>query len=188
VTSWSNGTAILLTIITNSHEIGQQDLCRRPPRPGRFGALAPAYRRRLQQHRHANTRRAGPDNQQSVKQFFEAERPEYVFLAAAKVGGIHANNTYRADFIYQNLMIESNIIHASYRQGVKSSCSSDRAVFTPNFRPSHERGASVTVSSNRPTNLMPSPKLPVSRCAMPTTGSMEQILSAPCRPIFTARG
>jgi GDP-L-fucose synthase len=53
-------------------------------------------------------------NQQAVNDFFEKEKPEYVILAAAKVGGIHANNTYRAEFIYDNLMIESNIIHASY--------------------------------------------------------------------------
>jgi GDP-L-fucose synthase len=53
-------------------------------------------------------------NQQAVNNFFEEEKPAYVFLAAAKVGGIVANNTYRADFIYENLMIESNIIHASY--------------------------------------------------------------------------
>jgi GDP-L-fucose synthase len=53
-------------------------------------------------------------NQQAVNDFFEKERPAYVILAAAKVGGIHANNTYRAEFIYDNLMIESNIIHASY--------------------------------------------------------------------------
>ncbi len=53
-------------------------------------------------------------NQQSVNNFFEKEKPEYVFLAAAKVGGIVANNTYRADFIYENLMIEANIIHASF--------------------------------------------------------------------------
>lgn len=53
-------------------------------------------------------------NQQAVNEFFEAEKPDYVFLAAAKVGGIVANNTYRAEFIYENLMIESNIIHASY--------------------------------------------------------------------------
>src|SRR5476651_1787037 len=53
-------------------------------------------------------------NQQAVSSFFEKEKPEYVFLAAAKVGGIAANNAYRADFIYENLMIESNIIHASY--------------------------------------------------------------------------
>ena len=53
-------------------------------------------------------------NQQAVNNFFAAEKPNFVFLAAAKVGGILANNKYRADFIYQNMMIESNIIHASY--------------------------------------------------------------------------
>ncbi len=57
-------------------------------------------------------------NQQDVHSFFENEKPEYVFLAAAKVGGIYANNTYRADFLYENLMIESNIIHAAYKNGV----------------------------------------------------------------------
>jgi len=53
-------------------------------------------------------------NQQAVNEFFEKEKPEYVILAAAKVGGILANNTYRAEFIYDNLMIEANIIHAAY--------------------------------------------------------------------------
>jgi GDP-L-fucose synthase len=53
-------------------------------------------------------------NQAAVEKFFEAEKPDYVFLAAAKVGGILANNTYRADFLYENLMIESNVIHQSY--------------------------------------------------------------------------
>jgi GDP-L-fucose synthase len=53
-------------------------------------------------------------NQQSVNDFFEKEKPSYIILAAAKVGGIHANNTYRAEFIYDNLMIEANIIHAAY--------------------------------------------------------------------------
>jgi GDP-L-fucose synthase len=58
-------------------------------------------------------------NQQAVADFFAQEKPEYVFLAAAKVGGIVANNTYRADFIYLNLMIESNIIHHAYINKVK---------------------------------------------------------------------
>ncbi len=53
-------------------------------------------------------------NQQEVNEFFEREKPAYVILAAAKVGGIHANNTYRAEFIYDNIMIEANIIHAAY--------------------------------------------------------------------------
>lgn len=56
---------------------------------------------------------------QATKDFFESNTPEYVFLAAAKVGGILANNTYRADFIYQNLMIQNHIIHLSYLYGVK---------------------------------------------------------------------
>jgi len=58
-------------------------------------------------------------NQQAVNDFFEKEKPTYVILAAAKVGGIHANNTYRAEFIYDNLMIEVNIIHAAYLNKVK---------------------------------------------------------------------
>lgn len=58
-------------------------------------------------------------NQQAVHLFFEQEKPEYVFLAAAKVGGILANNTYRADFIYDNLQIQNNVIHASYQNQVK---------------------------------------------------------------------
>lgn len=58
-------------------------------------------------------------NQDKVAEFFETEKPEYVFLAAAKVGGIIANNTYRADFIYENILIQSNVIHQSYKSGVK---------------------------------------------------------------------
>jgi len=58
-------------------------------------------------------------NQSAVADFFEQERPEYVFLAAAKVGGIMANNTYRADFLYENLLIETNIIHSAYKSRVK---------------------------------------------------------------------
>jgi len=57
-------------------------------------------------------------NQQDVHDFFAAEKPEYVFLAAAKVGGIMANNTYRADFLYDNLILEANIIHAAYENKV----------------------------------------------------------------------
>lgn len=58
-------------------------------------------------------------NQQALADFFAAEKPDFVFLAAAKVGGIVANNTYRAEFIYDNLMMESNIIHQSYVNGVQ---------------------------------------------------------------------
>ena len=58
-------------------------------------------------------------NQQAVQEFFKQERPEYVILAAAKVGGIHANNTYPADFIYDNLMIQNNVIKAAHDFKVK---------------------------------------------------------------------
>jgi GDP-L-fucose synthase len=58
-------------------------------------------------------------DQQAVAEFFKTEQPEYVFLAAAKVGGIIANNTYRADFLYENLAIQNNVIHQSYLNGVK---------------------------------------------------------------------
>jgi GDP-L-fucose synthase len=58
-------------------------------------------------------------NQQSVNTFFEEQKPDFVFLAAAKVGGIVANNVYRGQFIYENLMIQSNVIHAAYSNGVK---------------------------------------------------------------------
>jgi GDP-L-fucose synthase len=58
-------------------------------------------------------------DQRAVQEFFDQEQPEYVFLAAAKVGGIHANNTYPAEFIYDNLAIQTNVIHESYKHGVK---------------------------------------------------------------------
>ena len=59
------------------------------------------------------------ERQKEVEAFFEAERPEYVFLAAAKVGGIHANSTYPANFIYENMAIESNVIHSAWKTGTK---------------------------------------------------------------------
>lgn len=58
-------------------------------------------------------------NQLAVEDFFAAEKPEYVFLAAAKVGGIHANDTYPADFIRDNLQIQTNVIDAAYRHGAR---------------------------------------------------------------------
>jgi nucleoside-diphosphate-sugar epimerase len=76
-------------------------------------------------------------SQAAVKDFFAAERPDAVILAAAKVGGIHANNTYPADFIYENLMIECNVIHQAFAAGVErllqlgSSCIYPRAVPQP---------------------------------------------------------
>lgn len=76
-------------------------------------------------------------NQSEVQSFFATEKPEYVVLAAAKVGGIHANNTYPAEFIYQNMMIEANVVDAAYRNGVErllflgSTCIYPKAVAQP---------------------------------------------------------
>jgi GDP-L-fucose synthase len=74
-------------------------------------------------------------NQQAVVDLFEAEKPEYVFMSAAKVGGIVANNTYRADFLYENLMIESNVIHQSYVHGVKKLLFLGSSCIYPKFAP-----------------------------------------------------
>jgi GDP-L-fucose synthase len=91
---------------------------------GHRGLVGSALIRRLQAsgYRNVVTRTHAEldlTNQQAVREFFRAERPEYVFLAAAKVGGIYANSTYPADFIYQNLMIQSNVIHTAYEAGVR---------------------------------------------------------------------
>ena len=74
-------------------------------------------------------------NQQAVADFFFKEKPDYVFLAAAKVGGIFANNTYRADFIYENLMIQSNVIHHSYVSGVTKLMFLGSSCIYPKFAP-----------------------------------------------------
>ena len=74
-------------------------------------------------------------NQEAVADFFTLEKPEYVILAAAKVGGILANSTYRAQFIYENLMIQNNIIHQSYVHGVKKLLFLGSSCIYPNFAP-----------------------------------------------------
>ncbi len=91
---------------------------------GHRGMVGSALVRRLQAERYENivvrtSRELDLRNQQAVSEFFETERPDYVFLAAAKVGGIMANNVYRAEFLYDNLQIQNNIIHNSYLTGVK---------------------------------------------------------------------
>lgn len=74
-------------------------------------------------------------NQQEVNAFFAKEKPAYVFLAAAKVGGIHSNNTYRAEFLYDNIMIEANIIHASHVNKVKKLCFLGSSCIYPKMAP-----------------------------------------------------
>lgn len=91
---------------------------------GHAGLVGSALMRVLSEQRYKNIIVASYEqldlrNQQAVMSFFANQKPEYVFLAAAKVGGIGANDTYRAEFIYDNLMIAANVIHASYYFGVK---------------------------------------------------------------------
>ena len=91
---------------------------------GHRGMVGSAIVRQLEQQGYSNilTRTSSQldlRNQQAVQEFFAETKPDYVFLAAAKVGGIHANNVYRAEFLYDNLMIEANIIDAAYRNNCK---------------------------------------------------------------------
>src|SRR5690348_4294158 len=91
---------------------------------GHRGMVGSAILRRLKEEGYSNLLfRSSTEldlrSQEQVREFFNTERPEYVFLAAARVGGIMANNTMRADFLYENLMIEANVIHSSHVFKVK---------------------------------------------------------------------
>jgi len=91
---------------------------------GHRGMVGSAIVRTLQQQGQTNiVKRTHAEleltNQAAVCAFFEAEKPDQVYLAGAKVGGIHANNTYPAEFIYENLMVQANVIHQAWRVGVR---------------------------------------------------------------------
>lgn len=91
-------------------------------------------------------------NQQAVADFFAKEKPAYVFLAAAKVGGIVANNTYRADFIYENIMIQSNVIHQSYLNGVKKLLFMGSSCIYPKLAPQPLKEEYLLTGLLEPTN------------------------------------
>lgn len=91
-------------------------------------------------------------NQLAVTEFFEAEKPDFVFLAAAKVGGIHANNSYPADFIYQNLMIQNNIIQASFENKVKGLMFLGSSCIYPKEAPQPMKEESLLTGYLEPTN------------------------------------
>jgi len=91
-------------------------------------------------------------NQQAVADFFEAEKPDYVFLAAAKVGGIIANNTYRADFIYENMMIQSNVIHQAYVHQVKKLLFLGSSCIYPKMAPQPLKEEYLLTGLLEPTN------------------------------------
>ena len=91
-------------------------------------------------------------DQAEVEKYFKAEKPEYVFLAAAKVGGILANNTYKAEFIYDNLMIAANIINASYQHGVKKLLNLGSSCIYPKFAPQPLKEEYLLTGALEPTN------------------------------------
>ncbi len=91
-------------------------------------------------------------NQQAVNELFEKEKPDYVFLAAAKVGGIQANNTFRADFIYDNLIMEANIIHASYVHKVKKMLFLGSSCIYPRMAPQPLKEEYLLTGTLEPTN------------------------------------
>jgi len=91
-------------------------------------------------------------NQQAVADFFISEKPDYVFLAAAKVGGIVANNTYRAEFIYDNIMIQNNIIHESYKNGVTKLMFLGSSCIYPKFAPQPMTEDALLTGILEPTN------------------------------------
>lgn len=91
-------------------------------------------------------------NQQAVADFFEQEKPDYVFLAAAKVGGIIANNTYRGDFIYENLMIQNNVIHQSYLNNVKKLMFLGSSCIYPKMAPQPLKEEYMLTGELEPTN------------------------------------
>lgn len=91
-------------------------------------------------------------NQASVQSFFDTERPEFVFLAAAKVGGIHANSTYPAEFIYENLVIQTNVIDSAYRYGVKKLVFLGSSCIYPKLAPQPIKEEYLLAGALEPTN------------------------------------
>jgi GDP-L-fucose synthase len=92
------------------------------------------------------------EDQHAVQRFFQQEKPEYVFLAAAKVGGIYANNTYPADFIYDNLQIQNNVIHSAYLFGVKKLCFLGSSCIYPKLAPQPMKEDYLLAGKLEPTN------------------------------------
>jgi GDP-L-fucose synthase len=91
-------------------------------------------------------------DQQAVRHFFETEKPDQVYLAAAKVGGIHANNTYPAEFIYQNLMVQANVIDAAFRNGVQKLLFLGSSCIYPRLAPQPMSEDALLTGTLEPTN------------------------------------
>ena len=124
---------------------------------GHRGMVGSAFMRLLKREGYTNliTRTSAEldlRDQASVARFFRREKPEYVLLAAAKVGGIHANNTYRADFLYDNLMIEGNVLDQSYHHGVRKLLYLGSSCIYPKLAPQPICEESIMSGPLEPTN------------------------------------
>lgn len=124
---------------------------------GHRGMVGSAIHRRLTAEGYGNivTRTSSEldlKDQAAVKEFFDNEQPEYVFLAAAKVGGIMANNTYRAEFLYDNLMIQNNVIHQAYTHGVKKLLFLGSSCIYPKMAPQPLKEEYLLTGLLEPTN------------------------------------
>ena len=124
---------------------------------GHRGLVGSALMRRLEKGGYSNivTRMHAEldlKDQRAVTEFFAQEKPAHVFLAAAKVGGIVANNTYPADFIYQNLMIQSNVIHAAYSNGARKLLFLGSSCIYPKFAPQPMKEEHLLTGVLEPTN------------------------------------
>ncbi len=124
---------------------------------GHRGLVGSALMRQLRArgYRHLVTRTHAEldlTNQSAVQDFFAREKPEYVFLAAAKVGGIQANNTYPADFIYQNLMVQANVIHAAHTRDVQELLFLGSSCIYPRLAPQPMREDALLTGPLEPTN------------------------------------
>jgi len=124
---------------------------------GYKGLVGSAIRRKLEENGYTNLLLSDIDDfdlqqQAEVEAFFERERPEYTFLAAARVGGIWANKTYPAEFIYSNLSIEVNIIHTAYKYGVKKLLFLGSSCIYPRLAPQPIKEDSLLTSPLEPTN------------------------------------
>ena len=124
---------------------------------GHNGMVGSSIVRKLEQEGFANlitrsSKELNLINQADVLAFFEENKPDYVFLAAAKVGGIQANNTYKGDFLYDNLMIQTNVIHAAHTQGVKKLLFLGSSCIYPKFAQQPISEDSLLTGTLEPTN------------------------------------
>lgn len=124
---------------------------------GHRGMVGSAIHRKLNKEGHQNiitrtSKELDLRNQKAVADFFTEEKPDYVFLAAAKVGGIIANNTYRADFLYENLAIQNNVIHQSYVNGVQKLLFLGSSCIYPKLAPQPLKEEYLLTGPLEPTN------------------------------------